>query len=156
MRHTMRRKDKEINDRAVIDSIIRSARVCRLAMIDEDRPYVIPLSFGYSDNTLYFHSAQAGKKLECLKKNSNVCVEFDIDVEPIRADAACKWSMRYRSVIALGRASFLHNPEDKRRGLAAIAEHYGHCQDDVPADAVESLAVIKVTVDGVTGKSSGF
>ena len=36
----MRRKDREITDRAEIEAIIAKAQVCRLAMVDEDLPYI--------------------------------------------------------------------------------------------------------------------
>jgi len=152
----MRRKDKEITDRDVIDSIILNSRVCRLAMVDGDCPYVVPLSFGYSNNTLYFHSAPEGKKIRCIENNCNVCVEFDIDAKPIPADTACKWSMRYRSAVAVGRAHLVHNPMEKHKALTVIAQHYGHQRDDVSPAAVKSLSIIKVTIDSVTGKISGF
>ena len=89
----MRRKDKEITDKAEIESIIGSSMVCRLAMTDKNRPYIVPLCFGYKDNTLYFHSAGQGKKLDILKKNNLVCFEFDIDYEPIKEDKAYDWLM---------------------------------------------------------------
>jgi nitroimidazol reductase NimA-like FMN-containing flavoprotein (pyridoxamine 5'-phosphate oxidase superfamily) len=59
----MRRKEKEITDKAVIESIILSSSVCRLALSEDNQPYIIPLCFGYEENTLYFHSAPEGKKL---------------------------------------------------------------------------------------------
>ncbi|RZB37859.1 MAG: uncharacterized protein SRB2_00961 [Desulfobacteraceae bacterium Eth-SRB2] len=85
----IRRKDKEITDNAEIESIICRSMVCRLAMADKNRPYIVPLCFGYKDNTLYFHSAGQGKKLDMLKKNYSVCFEFDIDYEPIKSDKVC-------------------------------------------------------------------
>jgi nitroimidazol reductase NimA-like FMN-containing flavoprotein (pyridoxamine 5'-phosphate oxidase superfamily) len=69
--------------------------VCRLAMTDKNRPYIVTLCFGYKDDTLYFHSAGQGKKLD--KKNNSVCFEFDIDYKPIKSDKACKWGMTYKS-----------------------------------------------------------
>jgi len=50
----MRRKDREIEDRAELESIIGSATVCRLAMSEDDRPYIVPLCFGYKDGNLYY------------------------------------------------------------------------------------------------------
>lgn len=102
----MRRKDKEIKDRAAIESIIRCSKVCRLTMADGNLPYRIPLSFVYKNNTLYFHSANQGKKLDILKKNNQVCFEFDIDPKPIKADTGCEWEMKYKSVIGFERAFF--------------------------------------------------
>ena len=45
----VRRKDKEISDASGINAIIEKAIVCRLAMVDGDKPYIVPLSFGYQD-----------------------------------------------------------------------------------------------------------
>jgi nitroimidazol reductase NimA-like FMN-containing flavoprotein (pyridoxamine 5'-phosphate oxidase superfamily) len=64
----MRRHEREITDKKEIEAIIRKALVCRLAMVDGDKPYVVPLCFGYADHTLFFHSAGEGKKLEIIKK----------------------------------------------------------------------------------------
>ena len=64
----MRRKDLEIAERAEVETIIEEARVCRLAMCDGDRPYVVPLSFAYRDNTLYFHTADGGKEARTPSK----------------------------------------------------------------------------------------
>ena len=77
----MRRKDKEISDTKEIEEIIKRAKVCRLAMTDENRPYMVPLCFGYSEGVLYFHSANRGKKLDILNKNNRICFEFDIELE---------------------------------------------------------------------------
>jgi nitroimidazol reductase NimA-like FMN-containing flavoprotein (pyridoxamine 5'-phosphate oxidase superfamily) len=64
----MRRKDKEITDRDVIDSIIRRAPVCRLAMVEGGLPYVILLCFGYEADTLYFIlQPRAGSWRSCIR-----------------------------------------------------------------------------------------
>lgn len=53
----MRRKEKEISDESGVDAIIANATVCRLGMVNGDKPYIVPLSFGYQDQALYFHGA---------------------------------------------------------------------------------------------------
>jgi nitroimidazol reductase NimA-like FMN-containing flavoprotein (pyridoxamine 5'-phosphate oxidase superfamily) len=56
----MRRKDREIADRAEIEGIISRCQVCHLALSSPDgHPYAVALSFGYASGTppaLYFHS----------------------------------------------------------------------------------------------------
>ncbi|PID57865.1 hypothetical protein CSB45_06515 [candidate division KSB3 bacterium] len=74
----MRRKDKEICDIQQIEAIITASTVCRLGLCLHGRPYVVPLNFGYNDRTIYLHSAQKGKKLDILRQNPRVCVEFDL------------------------------------------------------------------------------
>ncbi|MGW8186537.1 MAG: pyridoxamine 5'-phosphate oxidase family protein, partial [Desulfobacterales bacterium] len=103
----MRRKDKEISDRDEIELIIEKALVCRLAMVDEAEPYLVPLCFGFRNNTLFFHSAAEGKKLGLLRKNPRVCFELDCDTEVRTGEKACDFSMRYRSVIGFGTVAFV-------------------------------------------------
>ena len=152
----MRRKDKEINNVSAIRDIIRNALICRLALSDDNRPYVIPLCFGYRDNTLYFHSSPEGRKIEILEKNSNVCFEFDIDHEVVQEEKACKWSMKYRSVIGFGKASFVENLEEKKKGLDAIMERYSGRSFDYPEPAIKQTTIIKVEIESMTGKQSDY
>ncbi|GAH17704.1 unnamed protein product, partial [marine sediment metagenome] len=95
----MRRKDKEIADEKAMVSIVEKAIVCRVAMCWQDEPYVVPMSFGYRDNCIYLHSAREGRKLDILRNNDKVCIEFDIGVELIQSHEACKSSMKYKSVL---------------------------------------------------------
>jgi nitroimidazol reductase NimA-like FMN-containing flavoprotein (pyridoxamine 5'-phosphate oxidase superfamily) len=152
----MRRKDKEINSTAAIEDVVRKSLVCRIALSDENRPYVVPLCFGYKDNTLYFHSSPEGRKIEILTKNNDVCFEFDVDHEVVHDNKACKWSMKYRSVIGFGKASFVENLEEKKRALDAIVEHYSGMTFDYPESAIQNTMIIKVEIESMTGKHSGY
>ena len=60
----MRKKDKSITEREIIDRIIHESLICHLACCLDDQPYVIPISFGYDGKIVYFHTARAGKKNE--------------------------------------------------------------------------------------------
>ena len=44
----MRRKDKEIRDEAEIEAILKEAIVCRLALFDGRRPYIVAMCFGHA------------------------------------------------------------------------------------------------------------
>ena len=147
---------KNITDTATIESIIRSASVCRIGLCDEGQPYVVPVCFGYQDGTLYFHSAPRGRKLDILRKNPAVCCEFDVDREIIPATDPCAWSVKYRSVIAFGRASIVEDPQEKARALDAIVTHYGGEPSPYPEATLSRTAVVKVNVESVNGKTAGF
>lgn len=152
----MRRRDREIVDSAELESIIGAATVCRLAMSEDDRPYIVPLCFGYKDGNLYFHSAEEGKKLEMLRSNSYVCFEMDIDHEVVRADLPCDSEMKYRSVIGFGRASFVDEVEEKRMALDIITSHYseGNAEETYvyPEQKLARTVIIKVKIESLTGK----
>jgi hypothetical protein len=152
----MRRKDREIQDSGEIEALIERAAVCRLGLCYENVPYVVPLSFGYREGCLYFHSAKEGRKIDMIRRNRRVCFEIDTGVEVIPSEKPCDWGMEYASVIGFGEASLLEDPEEKTKGLDVILGHYSsRPSHEYPASVLEHTAVIKVQVQEMTGKRSG-
>ncbi|MFQ5891627.1 MAG: pyridoxamine 5'-phosphate oxidase family protein [Candidatus Methanofastidiosia archaeon] len=152
----MRRKDKEIKDKNVIESIIKKATVCRIALSKNNIPYIVPVIFGYKDNCLYIHSATKGKKIDIIKKNNNICFELDVDKELIESQTPCKWSMKYYSVIGFGKAFFIDGFEEKRRALNIIMKHYSGNSHEFPENSIKDTAIIKVEIESMTGKKFGY
>lgn len=152
----MRREDKEIRDKDEIESIVQRAIVCRVAFSENDVPYIVPVNFGYKDDCLYFHSAPEGKKIDAIRQNGNVCFEMDIDQEVVRAETPCNWAMKYRSVIGFGKAFLVRDVEEKRKALNNIVEHYSGKPSDYPESAISNVAIIKVEIESMTGRKSGY
>ncbi len=150
----MRRSEKEITDESAMEAIIHASLVCRLALSDGNQPYIVPLCFGYQDRTLYFHSALEGKKIDILKKNNRICFEFDVNSEIIEADKACKWGMKYQSVIGFGKAVLVENIAEKKKALNIIMNHYSDRDFQFTDKAIKKIAVIKIEIEGMTGKHS--
>lgn len=145
---------KKITDRNIIDSIIKKAKLCRLGFCDEGQPYVLPMSFGYDGNCLYFHGAPAGRKIETLKKNNRVCVEFDVDVEIVKGETACDWDMKSQSVVVFGSASFIEDIESKKKALNAIKSQYAASEYEIKEEVVKKLSVFKVDIEELSGRES--
>ena len=150
----MRRKKQEILDSATLQEIFNKAIVCRLAITDDRAPYIVPLNFGYDDNTLYFHSATEGRKLDLLQKNPMVGFEVEADVEIAPGATACQWGVSFRSIIGYGRASILSEAGEKRRALDIIMVHYSDEKFTYPDKNLDRTAVIKVEITEMTGKRS--
>jgi uncharacterized protein len=149
----MRRKEKEIAHREPLEEVLQKALICRLAMSDNDQPYVIPLNFGYEDNTLYFHCAREGKKLDILRKNSRICFEVDIDHELVKGESACEWGMKGRSVVGIGKAFLINDMAGKQKALDIIMKHYGAPGPfSYKEKGVEKVLIIKVEIESMTGK----
>ena len=151
----MRKSEKEITSRAEIEEIISKSIVCRIALSENDTPYILPVCFGCEGDTLYFHSARRGRKLDILRRNNRVCFEMDIDIDLIRGDKACSWGMKYRSVIGFGTASILEDPAEKRKGLDAIMRHYSGPAGNYSEKELNRTTVVKVQINSLTGKKSG-
>ncbi len=152
----MRRKDKEIEDTREIESIINRSDVCRIALCENNSPYIVPVCFGYRDNCLYFHSAAGGKKIDIIKKNNRVCFEFDAHEGLIKSENLCDWDMKYHSVVGSGKAFFIADPEEKTRALNIITEHYSSDVHEYQKNSVDNVTVIKVEIENITGKKSRY
>ncbi len=150
----MRRKDKEITDRAELRQILAGARVCRLAMSDGDRPYLVPLTFALDGDDLVFHSATEGRKIDVLRRNPSVCFEVEEAVEVRPAPTACDFSMRFRTVIGFGEVEFVTDPAERLRLLALFGPRYGASPGPVPKSQLERTRVLRVRVRELTGKRS--
>lgn len=148
----MRRKDREIKSKEEIESVIRNSLVCRLGMADEDGPYIVPLSFGYADGCLFFHSAKEGRKLDILRKNNKVCFEVDMVGEMVRGDKACDWGMKFESVIGFGKAFIVEDALSKKAALDVIMAHYSTGQFEYDEKKLDRTVVIKVEIESMTGK----
>jgi nitroimidazol reductase NimA-like FMN-containing flavoprotein (pyridoxamine 5'-phosphate oxidase superfamily) len=151
----MRRADKTITDTVLIAEILQKATICRIAMVDDGKPYIVPMNFGYADNNIYLHSALAGRKIEILKQNNHVCFEVEIDCELVQSDTACNFGMRYKSVIGFGQAVFLEDLTQKRHAFEIIMQKYSSQKFLIPDVALNQVAVIKISISELAGKQSG-
>ncbi len=151
----MRRKEKEIKEMGAIEEIIKQSRVCRLAMVDQNKPYVVPMSFGYDGSHIYFHSALEGRKMDLLGKNPHVCFEFDEVTKIMKNKEACEWGMAFKSVIGEGRAVLVDDVTEKSHALGLIMAQYSNRSYEFPKESMEKTAVIKVAITRITGKQSG-
>ena len=152
----MRKKDREIRDTKELEEILQKADVCRIAFAVDGTPYIVTMNFGYiwKDRlTLYCHCAKEGKKLELMKMNNKVCFQTDIDHEIVKAENACDWGMKYRSIVGLGLLESITNEEEKKKGLNCIMDHYGFAGKKEYDEKVLSITeVLKLTVTEFTGK----
>jgi nitroimidazol reductase NimA-like FMN-containing flavoprotein (pyridoxamine 5'-phosphate oxidase superfamily) len=152
----MRRAEREMKDRAEIDGVIRGCRICRLAFADSDEPYIVPLSFGYDGEALYFHTAIKGRKIDCIEANPRVCFELERNVRlEGGGNDPCDWTFSYESVIGYGTLGELVETEDRIFGLNRIMEQYTGREWEFQPEMLEGARIWRLDIESVTGKRSG-
>ena len=151
----MRRTDKEITERELMDRVIGSCQVVRLGLARDNVPYIVPLSFGYDGSALYFHTALTGRKLEFLAANSRVCFEFEQEVTLMpHQNNPCDWTFSYQCVMGYGCARELVDPEERNDGLLQVMRHYAPGEWSFTPESMEAIRVWKIEIESVTGKQS--
>ncbi|MDQ5988134.1 MAG: hypothetical protein CSYNP_03890 [Syntrophus sp. SKADARSKE-3] len=149
----MRRKDKEVTDMNIIQELLSRAEICRLAMVDEGEPYIVPLNYGFCDNALYVHSAAEGRKIDILKRNSRVCFEIESDSVIVRHEEPCRWDTKSLSIIGYGRVEILTGYEEKKRGLDIILKHYGKEGQNVYKEKhVHAIVILRIVIESIACK----
>lgn len=154
MKNPMRRNDREIKLFSEIEAFLGQCTTCRMAMIDKDEPYIVPLNYGYRDKTVYLHGAKVGKKLDILRQSKRVCLEWDREDELITdQEEPCRWGMKYKSVIAWGEAEILEDEKEKIQGLQILMEQFIPDREwRFNPTIVKNTAVIRVKLDKISGK----
>jgi nitroimidazol reductase NimA-like FMN-containing flavoprotein (pyridoxamine 5'-phosphate oxidase superfamily) len=150
----MRRKDKEITEQKALYDIMNKALVCRLGVSYEGMAYIIPMSFGYSDRVLYFHSGPEGRKLMILRENPKACFEVEIDTQVIPSKQGCNWTMRYQSIIGFGEVEFIEELEGKREAMKIIMQQYSDEVKLIEDAALSGVTLFKLIISTMTGKKS--
>jgi len=151
----MRRSDKEINDRAAINDVVRGCRVCHLGLAVDGEPYVVPISFGYDGATVFFHTAKRGRKIDMITANPRACVQFDRNVKLVTdTDDACAWTFSFESAIGFGTVVEMISAEDRIHGLNQIMGHYSGRDWEYTGPVLQSTRVWRLDLDTLTGKKS--
>jgi len=153
----MRRKDREVTDIGGVEDILSQCRTCRVAMVDDGAPYVVPLSYGYrivGGNTLvlYFHSAPEGRKLDILRSNKSVCFEISYEGEPVDAEKPCNSGYYYASVIGFGEAEFIDDAGTKCEALSTIFKRQTGGDAVFTAEEAEGVCVFRIVSADFSGK----
>ena len=152
----MRRDDRRIDRPDDVQDILRRATVLHLAMLDGDRQYVLPLSYGYDGEAIYLHSASTGRKIEALRAVPEVCFAVSVDLVLTRGDHACDWGFRYRSVVGEGVITFVEDAAEKRHGLDALMRQHGGPTGDYSAVMLARTTVLRIDITTLSGKQAGY
>ena len=153
----MRRIDRAVTDNQQITSIIEQAKVVHIGMIDNDRPYVVPMQYGFvfADGTLtlYVHCAKEGRKLDILKKNPRVFIELETNVAIVSGgDVPCKYGSEYASVMGDGTAVIVEDVAEKISGLQLMMKTQSGRDFEITEQMTASVTVLRIDVPCVTAK----
>jgi len=119
----------------------------------DGQPYVTAHNFLYRDGCIYIHCALTGRKLDNILRDPRVCFTAYVVDRLVLGEHACDCAMRYRSVIAIGRAVMVHDLARRRELLTALTERYtGQAVEPPTRERVAGTALIEIFVEELTGK----
>ena len=152
-----RYRERARYDRETVHRILDESLICHLAYVKDGLPVVLPTIHTRVGETLYIHgSSGSGPMLAARLAGMPVCVTVTLVDGLVLARAAMHHSMNYRSVVAVGAARIVEDPDEKAQALHAVVNHIrpGRADDCRPPDARElaATAVLALDLDEVSAK----
>ncbi|MCD8009233.1 MAG: pyridoxamine 5'-phosphate oxidase family protein [Lachnospiraceae bacterium] len=135
-------------------AILRSEKRGVLSVIGDDGyPYGVPINFYYDEdeNTLYFHCARQGHKIDAIQNCGKV--SFTTWNHGSRKEG--DWAFYVTSVIVMGKAELVDDPDVIYEKTHKLAEKYYPPDEDIEAEWEKfgkNVQIIAVHIQHMTGK----
>ncbi|HEX2990056.1 MAG TPA: pyridoxamine 5'-phosphate oxidase family protein [Anaerolineales bacterium] len=110
-------------DRETIYRILDEALICHVGIVEHGQPFVIPINFARTGDSIVLHGAKASRLLKYIEAGNPVCLEATIVDGLVLARSVFHHSMNYRSVVLFGTGRIIEDDREKMAALEAITEH---------------------------------
>ena len=152
----VREAHRGVYDRETVYRILDEGFLCHAGFVMNGQPFVIPTSYGRKDASLYIHGSAASRMLRQLKDGIPVCITVTLLDGLVLARSVFNHSMNYRSVVILGKACLLDDPEEKLEALRILSEHIlpGRWADSRQPNERElkATSVLRVAIEEFSAK----
>jgi len=152
----VREADRAVYDRETVYHILDEGFLCHAGFVVDGQPFVIPTSYGRKDASLYLHGSAASRMLRQIKEGVPVCITVTLLEGLVLARSIFNHSMNYRSVVILGKACLLDDPEEKLEALRILSEHIlpGRWADSRQPNERElkATSVLRVAIEEFSAK----
>jgi nitroimidazol reductase NimA-like FMN-containing flavoprotein (pyridoxamine 5'-phosphate oxidase superfamily) len=109
-------------EREQIDGILDAGLVCHLGFVHDGHPFVIPTLYARVGDEVYVHGSSASRMLRSLKDGVDACLTVTLVDGLVLARSIFHHSVNYRSVVVLGRALEVTDPDEKLCALESFTE----------------------------------
>jgi uncharacterized protein len=143
-----------------LKKMLHKAPLGTLGMESHGQPYVKPTLFAFDEekNAIYFHGATEGQTRTTLEANPRTCFCVSELGRLLPADTAMGFGNEYASLVAFGRTSFVHDPEEARYGLQLLLDKYfphlksGEDYRPIVPEEVNITLVYRLDIESWSGK----
>ena len=152
----VREPQRAVYDRDAVNLILDEAFLCHIGFVADGQAYVIPTSYGRDGDVLYVHGSAASRMLRTLNQGIPICITVTLLDGLVLARSVFNHSMNYRSVVILGTATLVEDPEEKNKALRALSEHIlPHRWDDSrqPNEReLKATSVLRIPIEEFSAK----
>src|SRR6478735_652684 len=148
--------DRAAYDRITIDAVLDAGLICHLGFVHDGQPFVIPTLHARIADRLFVHGSAASRTLRAVGEGIPACATVTLVDGIVLARSVFEHSMNYRSVVVLGTAEAVEDPDEKFRALEASTEKLlpGRFADSRPPTRKElkATSVLSLPLDEASAK----
>lgn len=152
----VRRQNRVLEGERIRDLLINSEfGFLSLGTSENGYAYGIPISYVYEEesNSLYFHCAPEGQKLDEISRNNKVSFCVVGSTNPI----ADQFTTLYESVIAFGDAITDLSDDEKRKALRLLVKKYSTGFEEIAEQYMDKswnrTSTFKIKIKHITAKA---
>ncbi|MEM0161120.1 MAG: pyridoxamine 5'-phosphate oxidase family protein [Thermoplasmata archaeon] len=158
----MRYSKNEVKDKKAITEFLKTEKFGTLGLVDDDKPYAVPVNFLYLNDKIYFHSARAGRKWDIIHKNANASFLVARWNNTISAQTACDISTSYFSVMFEGTVRVVTDDAEKENAFNAFIKKYASDAEHVSAKLMDNyrsslntgMALFAIDIKSMSAKAN--
>jgi uncharacterized protein len=110
-------------DRETVWSILDEALICHLGFVVDGTPFVMPTMYARDGDAVYVHGSPVSRMLRSAAAGPDVCLTVTLLDGLVLARSVFDHSMNFRSVVVVGRAEEVTDPDEKMAASRALVEH---------------------------------
>jgi nitroimidazol reductase NimA-like FMN-containing flavoprotein (pyridoxamine 5'-phosphate oxidase superfamily) len=151
-----RHPERGTYDRETVCSILDEGLICHLGFVVDGTPFVMPTMYARSGDVLYVHGSPASRMLRAAAGPADVCLTVTLLDGLVLARSVFSHSMNYRSVVVLGRAEEVDDPDEKMLATEALVEHvcrgrWADARHPNPKELATTL-ILRLSLDEASAK----
>jgi nitroimidazol reductase NimA-like FMN-containing flavoprotein (pyridoxamine 5'-phosphate oxidase superfamily) len=118
-----RKPDRGTYDRELIYGILDEAFVCQVGFIADGQPFVVPTNYVRVGDNLFLHGSTASRLMRTLGSGAPFCLSVTLLDGIVLSPTATGHSVNYRSVVVMGKAEAIEDPEAKLAAMRDFVEY---------------------------------
>ncbi|HTP88109.1 MAG TPA: pyridoxamine 5'-phosphate oxidase family protein [Bryobacteraceae bacterium] len=147
---------RAVYDKAQVHAILDDGRICHVGFVVEGQPFVIPTGYVRAGEQIYIHGSSASRMMRGAADGICLCVTVTLLDGFVMARSAFHHSMNYRSVVVLGKARLVTDPEEKWEALRGFTNRIaaGRWEEvrQPTAQEMKATSVLALALDEVSAK----
>lgn len=118
-----RKPDRARYERQTVYDILDQAFVCHVGFIAEGMPFVVPTNYVRVGDQLYLHGSPASRLMKTLSSGAPFCLSVTLLDGIVFSPTAMGHSVNYRSVVVIGKAEIVQDPDAKMKAMRDFVEY---------------------------------